>query len=59
MPNTPLLLGYGATAMCRSENISDEDFNEIYKMFSLSGEVCLFRNDDHESGKSIGRAWAP
>ena len=34
MPNTPLLLGYGA--------ISDEDFNEIYKMFSLSGEVCLF-----------------
>ena len=38
----PLLLGYGATAMCRSENISDEDFNEIYKMFSLSGEVCLF-----------------
>lgn len=42
MPNTPLLLGYGATAMCRSENISDEDFNEIYKMFSLSGEVCLF-----------------
>lgn len=42
MPNTPLLLGYGATAMCRSENISDEDFNEIYNMFALSGEVCLF-----------------
>lgn len=42
MPNTPLLLGYGATAMCRPESISDEDFNEIYNMFALSGEVCLF-----------------
>ena len=30
MPNTPLLLGKGATAVCRSENISDEDFNLLY-----------------------------
>lgn len=42
MPNTPLLLGCGATAMCRSENISDEDFNEIYNMFATGGEVCIF-----------------
>ncbi len=41
MPNTPLLLGKGATAMCRSENISDDDFKEIYNMFALSGEVAL------------------
>ena len=41
MPNTPLLLGKGATAMCRSENISDEDFDIVYKMFSLSGSVAL------------------
>ena len=39
MPNTPLLLGKGATAMCRSENISDEDFEEVRKMFALSGIV--------------------
>lgn len=45
MPNTPLLLGYGATAMCRSENISDEDFDEVHGMFALSGEVCLFPED--------------
>lgn len=41
MPNTPLLLGKGATAMCRSEAISDEDFDEVYKMFALSGEVAI------------------
>ncbi len=39
MPNTPLLLGKGATAMCRSENISDEDFRKVYDMFALSGDV--------------------
>ncbi len=41
MPNTPLLLGKGATAMCRSKNISDDDFNEVYRMFSLSGNVAI------------------
>lgn len=41
MPNTPLLLGKGATAMCRSENISESDFDEVYKMFALSGEVAI------------------
>lgn len=39
MPNTPLLLGTGATAMCPSENISDDDFKTVYQMFALSG-VC-------------------
>lgn len=41
MPNTPLLLGKGATAICRSQSISDEDFNEVYKMFALSGDVAI------------------
>ncbi len=39
MPNTPLLLGKGATAVCRSENISEDDFKEVYQMFALSGEA--------------------
>jgi len=39
MPNTPLLLGKGATAVCRSENISDKDFKTIYNMFAHSGEA--------------------
>lgn len=38
MPNTPLLLGKGATAMSRS-NISDEDFSNVYQMFATSGIV--------------------
>ncbi len=41
MPNTPLLLGKGATALCRSENITDEDFDEVYKMFALSGDAVV------------------
>ncbi len=45
MPNTPLLLGKGASALCRSENISDEDFEEVYKMFSLSGDAVLLTED--------------
>ena len=41
MPNTPLLLGKGASALCRSENITDEDFQEVYNMFALSGEAAI------------------
>ncbi len=41
MPNTPLLMGKGATALCRSDNISDEDFAEIYEMFANSGEAVV------------------
>ena len=41
MPNTPLLLGKGATALCRSDNISDGDFEEVKSMFALSGEVAV------------------
>lgn len=38
MPNTPLLLGKGATAVSR-RNISDEDFEYVYNMFSNGGVV--------------------
>ncbi len=41
MPNTPLLLGKGASALCRSENITDSDFDEVYRMFALSGEAVV------------------
>lgn len=45
MPNTPLLLGKGATALCPSENISNEDFETVKKMFSLSGAVEILTED--------------
>jgi len=45
MPNTPLLLGKGATALCRSENISDDDFKVVYDMFANSGEAVILPED--------------
>lgn len=46
MPNTPLLLKKGASALCPSDNISDEDRDIVYKMFSGSG-VCEYITEDH------------
>ncbi len=40
MPNTPLLLGKGATALSR-RNISDEDFACVYDMFANGGETAI------------------
>lgn len=39
MPNTPLLLGKGATALCRSDGLSDADFERVTAIFSSSGAV--------------------
>lgn len=37
MPNTPLLVEKGASALCPSDNIDKSDFDFVYKLFSLSG----------------------
>ena len=46
MPNTPLLLKKGATALCPSENISDDDKTIVYNMFAGSG-VCEYIEESH------------
>ncbi len=46
MPNTPLLLKKGASALCPSDNISEEDKEIVYNMFSGSG-VCEYITEDH------------
>lgn len=46
MPNTPLLLKKGASALCPSENISDEDRQIVYDMFAGSG-VCEYLSEEH------------
>lgn len=46
MPNTPLLLGKGASALCPSDNISDEDKQIVYNMFAGSG-VCEYITEEH------------
>lgn len=46
MPNTPLLLKKGASALCPSENMGEEDRDIIYNMFAGSG-VCAYFTEDH------------
>lgn len=46
MPNTPLLLKKGASALCPSENISEEDKIIVYNMFAGSG-VCEYITEEH------------
>lgn len=46
MPNTPLLLKKGATALCPSDNINEEDKQVVYNMFAGSG-VCEYIAEEH------------
>lgn len=39
MPNTPMLLGYGATAACATENVLDSEYAVIEQIFAASGIV--------------------
>lgn len=45
MPNTPLLIGRGATALCRSANVTDADFEQVCALFSASGIVEVLTED--------------
>ena len=45
MPNTPLLLGKGATAMCRSSNVSDHSFELVKSFFEACGTVNILEED--------------
>lgn len=46
MPNTPLLLKKGASALCPSSNISEDDKEIVYNMFAGSG-VCEYISEEH------------
>lgn len=41
MPNTPLLLGEGASALAKVEPISDEEFKLVCDIFAACGEVAV------------------
>lgn len=45
MPNTPLLLGCGATALCKTDNVSDDDFAAVRAMFENSGITEVISED--------------
>lgn len=45
MPNTPLLLGEGATALCCSSHVSKEEFETVKQIFEASGIVAELREE--------------
>ena len=45
MPNTPLLIGEGATAISRNEYVSDKLYSKICTLFAASGCVCSLDED--------------
>lgn len=45
MPNTPLLLGEGASALSRSDNVTDEEFDLILSVFRSCGKAAVISKD--------------
>ena len=45
MPNTPLLLGCGATALSKTDNVTQSDFDEVEEMFRNSGITAVISED--------------
>lgn len=41
MPNTPLLLGVGASALSRNDRVTEEEFAKVQEIFSASGEIAV------------------
>lgn len=53
MPNTPLLINKGATALCPSDNVDDEVLAEVQRMFSSGGVVEMFTEDKMDAIISV------
>ena len=46
MPNTPLMLGQGVTAICRNSLVDNNDFDFVKSLFSSSGYVSEINEGD-------------
>lgn len=46
MPNTPMLIGQGVSALCRTENVSDEDFSFACNIFESAGKILKITEDE-------------
>ena len=46
LPNTPITVGMGVSAICRSTSVSDKDFDYISNMFISSGKVLKITEDE-------------
>lgn len=45
MPNTPLLMGCGATALCHVDPVTDAEFEKVKKIFEAGGSVSVLPED--------------
>lgn len=45
MPNTPMLMGEGSTAVCRSASVTDGEFSLAQSIFAASGTVMQLDED--------------
>lgn len=45
MPNTPLLLGTGATALSKNDSVSDEEFSVVRQIFDSCGITAVIAPD--------------
>ncbi len=41
MPNVPALVGEGMTVLCRTDNVSDEDFDHVIEIFNAIGKTSI------------------
>ncbi len=46
MPNTPMLVGCGVSALCRNNKVSNEDFHFVCNIFSSAGKVFEIKEDE-------------
>lgn len=46
MPNTPLLIGQGVTALCKNENVSKKEFDFVKSIFASCGIVTEIDEKD-------------
>ncbi|MBE6674174.1 MAG: pyrroline-5-carboxylate reductase [Ruminococcaceae bacterium] len=53
MPNTPLMIGQGVTAICKNDNVGDGEFEFVKSIFSSSGYVTEIAENDINSLTAI------
>lgn len=45
MPNTPLLLGEGASALSYNKNVKNEEFDIVFNIFKICGKAAVISKD--------------
>ncbi|XOQ44438.1 MAG: Pyrroline-5-carboxylate reductase [Clostridium sp.] len=53
MPNTPLLMGEGATAVCKTENVDNDVYQLVLKLFSSCGIVAQIKESQMNAVISV------